>query len=58
MNRIEPYGAGMGLSRTIGGKRVHLNMIKKKDFQRMDMVVEMSARHVRLLVEHFPEFHN
>lgn len=47
----EPYGGGMGLTRTIGGKRVHLNMIKRKDVQRMDMVCEMAARHARLLVE-------
>ena len=51
MNKIEPYGAGMGISRTINGKRVNLSRIKKNDQQRMDKVVELSARHARLLVE-------
>jgi len=50
-NENEMYGAGMGLTRTINGKRVNLSRIKKADQQRMDMVVEMSARHARLLVE-------
>lgn len=47
----EPYGGGMGLSRIINGKRVHLSHTKKADQQRIDKVVEMSVRHARLLVE-------
>jgi len=49
--KYEQYGAGMGLSRTINGKRVHLQAIKKSDQARIDLIVEMSARHARLLVE-------
>lgn len=45
------YGVGMSISRTINGKRVNLFRTKKSDQARMDMVVEMSARHTRLLVE-------
>jgi len=51
MKGQEPYGGGMGLSRTINGKRVHLHAIKKSDQARIDKVVEMSASHARLLVE-------
>jgi len=51
MNELNAYGVGMSISRTINGKRVNLSRTKKSDQARQDMVVEMSARHARLLVE-------
>ena len=50
-DKQEPQGVGMILVRTINGKRVNLSAMKKKHLNRMDMVVEMSARHARLLAE-------
>ena len=45
------YGAGMVMTRNVNGKRKNLSVIKKKNLDNIYKVVEMSARHARLLVE-------